>query len=261
MRRLLTIGLTVVAALALPAASLAQTAAPLVTDRPDATESALVVPLRTIQVETGVHWDRDDTGDVAAHALSVPNLLLRLAVSSRVELRFGMEGLVRHNAGPQPGPWHSAASDAEIGAKLQLTREARFGLDTALIAFVSLPIGDDRSSGRVDPAALLAWGRGLGAWSISGNAGAASVTNERRQRQRELMVSVSLGRELRGPWGGFAEGVMTAIAEAGDEWQARTGLTRALGARRQADVYVSRGLSDAAAGWGAGIGFSVRFHR
>ena len=71
----------------------------MVTDRPDQTESATVVPWGLLQVETGYLFARD--GDVDGYA--VPGTLFRLGLGGRLELRIGHVGIVggagRHGAG------------------------------------------------------------------------------------------------------------------------------------------------------------------
>ena len=62
----------------------------MVTDRPDQTESAAVVPRGLLQVETGYLFARD--GDVDGHA--VPGTLFRLGLGGRLELRIGHVGIV-----------------------------------------------------------------------------------------------------------------------------------------------------------------------
>ena len=74
----------------------------MVTDRPDQTESATVVPRGLLQVEMGYLFARD--GDVDGYA--VPGTLFRLGLGGRLELRIGHAGIVggagRHGAGQGP---------------------------------------------------------------------------------------------------------------------------------------------------------------
>ena len=62
----------------------------MVTDRPDQTESAAVVPRGLLQVETGYLFARD--GDVDGYA--VPGTLFRIGLGGRLELRIGHAGIV-----------------------------------------------------------------------------------------------------------------------------------------------------------------------
>ncbi|MGH7563856.1 MAG: hypothetical protein ACREK5_05485, partial [Gemmatimonadota bacterium] len=69
------------AAVPIPAILNAQIVAPLVTDRPDFTESALTVPRGDPQLESGYTLTRADDAD--EHALG--EVLLRIGVAGRLE--------------------------------------------------------------------------------------------------------------------------------------------------------------------------------
>ena len=64
--------------------------AELVTDRPDETESATVVPRGLVQVETGYLFTRDSGMD----SYAVPGTLARIGLGGRTELRIGHAGLI-----------------------------------------------------------------------------------------------------------------------------------------------------------------------
>ena len=85
----------------------------LVTDRPDRTESATVVPRGLLQVETGYLFARD--GGVDGHA--APGTLLRIGFGGRTEIRLGHAGLLG-------GEGRRGAGDSELGAKVNLIPQA-----------------------------------------------------------------------------------------------------------------------------------------
>ena len=85
----------------------------MVTDRPDQTESAAVVPRGLLQVETGYLFARD--GDVDGYA--APGTLFRIGLGGRLELRIGHAGLVG-------GAGRHGAGDSELGAKINLIERA-----------------------------------------------------------------------------------------------------------------------------------------
>jgi len=62
---------------------------PIITDRPDWTESAVVVPHKTLQIESGFNfaWDKSDT--YKQSELGFNATLLRYAVLTRFEVRLG----------------------------------------------------------------------------------------------------------------------------------------------------------------------------
>ncbi|MCZ6506947.1 MAG: hypothetical protein O7A04_02700, partial [Acidobacteria bacterium] len=69
----------------------------LITDRPDFTESAVVVPAGSIQIEGGLTWV-DDGGSQGT--LSGPEILLRWGLGDRFELRIGLPDYVEPRRGP-----------------------------------------------------------------------------------------------------------------------------------------------------------------
>ena len=124
----------------------------MVTDRPDQTESAAVVPRGLLQVETGYLFARD--GDVDGHA--VPGTLFRLGLGGRLELRIGHVGIVG-------GAGRRGAGERELGAKINLIARADgWRPELALLSGLSLPTGDHGfSSDGVDPSFLVAFAHEL----------------------------------------------------------------------------------------------------
>src|SRR6202007_2962867 len=56
----------------------------IVTDRPDVTESSVVVPKGSLQVENGMTW----TNDHGAQTFDLSETLIRLGISNRTEIRI-----------------------------------------------------------------------------------------------------------------------------------------------------------------------------
>lgn len=61
----------------------------IVTDRPDQTESAVTVPQKTFQIETGLFYEWDNDDDMESSAFNYNNTLLRYGLLSRFEFRLG----------------------------------------------------------------------------------------------------------------------------------------------------------------------------
>ena len=240
----------------------AQTAEPLSTDRPDFTESPLVVGSKVWQVESGLLWSRTGQGDVSAKGISLPNALFRLGMSNRLELRAGTPGLVRANSGGARASWQTSTGDLEVGAKYQLAHQAGLGLDVGVVAFVGLAL-DGASNANVDPSVKLAWGRNFGSLSLTGNFNWSAPTTAATDRRRVLEASVSVGRGFGASWGGFVEGVASDVDDADTPaaWTANAGVTRLFGRNLQVDVHMGRGVNDAASGWSVGAGLARRFFR
>ncbi len=111
----------------------------LVTDRPDFTESSVVVGKGIWQLETGAAYVGDAQG---ARAFAAPQALLRLGLTNRFELRLGASGFLaeRQTLGANQTV---GGSDFELGAKFTVLDQAHHGVALAIIPIVSLPVGSD----------------------------------------------------------------------------------------------------------------------
>lgn len=167
---------------------------PLVTDRPDFTESTSTVAPRRVQAEAGYTFQREGSTD--SHTLG--ELLLRIGLHPRAELRVGLSSYDIIDA---PEGTTTGLEDASLGAKLALLRRGQatpaLVPEVSVIVATSLPTGADAlSSGGFDPEAKLALG-----WDVGDRAGVAANLNYTSisggtGRQGELAGSVSLGMSL-----------------------------------------------------------------
>ena len=170
----------------------------LVTDRPDQTESATVVPRGLVQVETGYLFARDDGVDT----FEVPGTLFRIGLGARSELRVGHAGVIgsegRHGAG-----------DSEIGAKVNLIETADgWTPELAILGGLSLPTGEEAfSSDGVDPSFLVAFAHGLSPRrSLGYNVGGAWESSpDQPDREASLLYSLALGMGVTNRLGAFIE--------------------------------------------------------
>lgn len=228
----------------------------LVTDRPDFTESSEVVGHRVVQIESGLTLEQSDE---ITRQITAPQILVRVGVGSRVELRFAGDGFISQSL-KTPAGWArtSGGSDFELGGKFKFLDADRSGIDMAVIPFLSLPTASDGfSSNGYDPGFKLTAARDLPrGFGLSGNFNAAHVTTE-RGRVWEHEVSVSIGHALVGPFGAYWEGFGT-LTDGGCDCTVNTGVSLALGDNRQVDVEVGRGISGQAQDWFIGVGFAMR---
>ena len=246
----------------------------LVTDRPDFTESAVVVPRRSVQVEGGVTVERTG-GVVARHA---GELLVRLGVARAAELRVGLNSYTSTLRTPGGGPHPHGLEDASVSVKLVLVSEARArGLVPTLGVLggttLATGTGDVRETALTPEAKLLAqWDLPAG-WGLSGNLNASSArcddpacTSTRpdgtvrvRRRRGEVVASLSADHPLGARLGGYAE-VFGGRPAVGAGWQyANAGLTFAAAPLVQLDARVGRGLGGTRRDYFVGAGVSERF--
>ncbi len=246
----------------------AEDAAELVTDRPDQTESSLVVPRGSYQLELGWTVTRDEEAGVRVESHEVPGTLLRVGLSDRIELRIGWTGLVASEI--RFGSFKASddgIGDGELGAKIHLAEERGGRPEIALLLSTSVPIGDDAyTTDRFDPALRLALAHTLSERvSLGYNLGLAFESSLGEDGERDTLsnafYTVALGLALSDRWGAFVElyGDLPASASGGPANSFDGGFTYLLRDNLQLDLAGGAGLSDAAGDWFVGLGLSVRF--
>jgi hypothetical protein len=233
-------------------AALAQPLPPLVTDRPDFTESGVVIPLGHAQVESGISFVSDGSADL----FSGPELLVRWTPLSRLELRFGAPDYV--DAGGVDG-----FGDPSLGVKVQLGPFGRW--DLGVIAITSLPLGDDAfSSGTVDPELILAasYARSerstFGGQFAVGRDGGADVWYVGGTLVQGLSLPADAILFFDERWGLFVELAATVPKRGGVAVLTHAGFTFAASPTLQLDLHSGTGLTDAAPDHLFGVGISVR---
>lgn len=184
----------------------------LVTDRPDQTESALVVPLGSLQVEVGALWIRDDEDRRRFDAFEAPGTLVRYGLAERLELRAAWAGRIdEESRGPGGRERVDGAADPEVGVKLALLPERGARPELALLAHLSLPAGSEElGSPRADPAIRLTAAHTLSERiGLGWNAGyeAASFEDARGDVHTlgRFVYTAALGFDLAERWGAFVE--------------------------------------------------------
>jgi hypothetical protein len=243
----------------LPAAPIDE---PLVTDRPDFTESTLAVPVGRAQLEAGLTFTRDNPGGGSrAESVEAPEALLRLGLARGFELRIGAPSYAWADDGAAD---ENGATDLSLGFKFELATQEGARPSLAVLAELSLPTGADAfTSDSVDPGVILAWAYDLGesGWSVAGNAGVSSLGDGADDRFEEFSASLALGIPLTGALGAFAEyyTFLRNGAGSGPEHYFNTGLTCLLGPNTQLDARVGAGLNERSDDFFAGVGVSFRF--
>jgi hypothetical protein len=227
----------------------------LITDRPDYTESVEVAGKGIIQTEHGITLDRE--GDV--HSLSTPEMLVRIGLTRRIELRLGSDGFVmeRSTAGTFKG-----RADTEIAAKIAIfEQKGRFRPGFSIIPLLSLPSRNEHfSSLGYDPTIKLAWSRDLPkGFSLGGNLNYSSLT-ENNGRFLQTAASWSLGHDLKAGFGAYWEVFGFSPWEKGGKvsWIANSGITHGVGKNAQIDVRAGKRMTEVGPNWFVGVGFAVR---
>lgn len=230
---------------------------PLITDRPDFTESTAAVP--RLQLESGYTYAR--AGETEEHTIG--ELLLRVPVARRVEFRLGINSFALSRA---PGSDASGLEDASMGVKVNLAGGSeRFDLlqpSVGVIAETTLPTGDD-AFGESDfqPGATLAV-----AWDLSDRVGLGSnlgytYASEGGDRFGEFSGSIALGYGLTERLGSYIEafGFMPSDEHGPNTSFVNGGLTYLLSDDVQLDMRTGIGLNAVDSSYFVGIGLSRRW--
>ena len=223
----------------------------IATDRPAFTNSSVVVPAGSLQVENGFL----QTSSQGRSVIDAPESLVRFGLAKTTELRFIVPDYF-HNL-TSGGGVGSGFGDVAIGAKQQLG--PTHGIDVSVIAFLSLPTGTNGvSSGGYDPGLQVPWSRMLSANWIA--AGMFSVYWPTQGRTRNVTGETTLlfDRQLTKPWDAFVEYAGDFPEVGGPRHFLHFGTALKLAKRHQLDFHVGVGLSSAAVDHLIGIGYSFR---
>ena len=221
-----------------------------------------------MQLESGVSVTRDRLqleaiGPIEFTTLEVPNALLRVGLTPRLELRAAMIGWTRTTTDRAFIETASALLDSRPRRRVPVRQTGAAWAPTwRSIAGVSVPTQDFGSGDNtVHPFTQLVWSRdlshslnlgGMFAWSLPSSAG---------HRLETFSGSVTFGHPLGGPWSAFWEAVGGNHDTDDDKvaWTGNFGVLLAVGDDLQFDAFVGHGLNDRAADWAIGTGVSVRW--
>ncbi len=235
----------------------------LVTDRPDQSESSVTVPRGSFQIETGWLFTRDDTADQESKAQQIPGTLFRAGISTAVELRLTVDGWQSLDEGDSS---ISGFGDASVGTKVHLWSEEGWRPETAFLAAISIPVGQEGfSTEEFDPSFRATFSNTLSdRLSIAYNAGVSWSTEEAASGEKNTSVfadyTATIAAGLTSEAGAFIE-LFGALALDEDEESTLSfdgGVTYLISQNAQVDIAVGVGLSDAAEDLFVGVGISWR---
>jgi hypothetical protein len=133
----------------------------IATDRPDVTNSSVVVPQGSLQTESGVNW----TARQGATVIDGPTTRLRLGVAPCTEILLDLPNYFHPLRDPE-----AASGFSDLGAAIKHQFGSLPGeLQLSVTAGLELPTGAVRISGPGYGGYIqLPWSKGLGRWSLSG---------------------------------------------------------------------------------------------
>jgi len=253
----------------LPAAPIDE---PLVTDRPDFTESTVTVPSGRFQLEAGYTYTYDSGDGIRSQDHTYPEVLLRIGLRDDVELRLGWTGWShveevfreRNDAGRRVKVTDrdDGGNDMNIGLKYHLIDQDGWVPDFGLIVDADVPTGaGGQTSGDVDPAVKLLWAYDLtDGIALAGNVNFAAPTSE-TGRFFQAAASLSLAGSITEKLGGYVEyfGFFRNERGQGDAQYLNGGFTYLITNNFQVDIRAGVGLNDEADDFFTGVGFAWRF--
>jgi outer membrane putative beta-barrel porin/alpha-amylase len=226
--------------------------APIETDRPDVTNSAVVVPVGSLQNENGVDLQRKD----AAQALSGTNSRWRFGVAPCLEVLVDLPNYFTtfHGAGA------SGFGDVVPAIKWQLNLP-QSKLSLSITAGAALPSGANGVSGPgVQPYLQVPWSIELGGgWALNGMetgffAPEAAV-------KFTYQSTVVIEKEIAERAFVFVEYVGTFPTNGGNSQLLNSGAGYRIDNNHQIDFHIGIGLDRSAPDYIVGMGYSFRLDR
>ena len=230
----------------------------LITDRPDFTESGVVVPTGTIQLEAGATLERfSSSGNAEIDRATFGEALIRWWVLKRLELRFESPNYNRISSGSTTT---TGFDDIRIGVKYQIGPFGEAGdFDLGVIGKFSIPTGDDDiGNNSVVPEFILSASKLLGQDISLGGQVFASLPAGDDGRSFDWGATL-VGAATVGPVGVFVEFFVEIPEEGTAPMMAHAGILLPVSLKFQLDIHGGMGLSDTAPNYFVGGGFSVAF--
>ena len=226
----------------------------IVTDRPDVTESSVVVPKGSLQIENGLTW----TSDHGSQNFDLSESLMRFGVSTRTEIRI----VVPNYLGAISGPGSvSGFGDIALGMKQQLG-PLPGGFDLSVIVALSVPTGASRiSSHGYDPFIKFPWSKELGAGWSTGGMQSLFWNTDTSKRNGVWEPTFYIEKEITKPWDAFAEYAGDFGQWGGSKQIAHFGTAHRITPKQQVDLHFGFGLSHAAPSRFFAVGYSFRIDR
>jgi hypothetical protein len=213
----------------------------IATDRPDVTNSSLVVPTGSLQSENGVNFSARDGG----RTVDGTNSRWRLGIAPSLEL---LVDVPTYFANVRP-PGNSGFSDVAPAIKWQVS-PIPGKIDLSLVFGMALPTGAVNVAGRgVQPYLQMPWSWELhDGWGLSGMLTEFFRPAELTTKRVTVIEKAAL----------FVENVGDYPENAGPSQLVNSGAVYRLSPTQQVDFHVAFGLNHNAPTYIVGVGYSFR---
>lgn len=118
-------------------------AQPLITDRPDKTESSISIPYKAFQIETGILFEKFTFLDYSEKIISMPSTLFRYGLFKGFELRLQTTMLIHDHISPIKREREIGMDNIQFGFKLNIAKEKGLIPEMALLTHLIIPSGDN----------------------------------------------------------------------------------------------------------------------
>lgn len=226
----------------------------LVTDRPDQTESAVTVPLNSLQIETGFAYESLEENSIPIKNYSLASTLIRYGIIDFLELRFGGAYLITEEEININGLGNLFA-----GIKANFLTEDINPFDFALLVHSFLPIGSSAfKPEKAEPQVIAAVSKSISEEvSLSVNLGGRySSLFDKMTYQYSAAMGISLTNKL----STFLEAYGNFTPSVSPIHNFDTGLTYLLSDDLQLDLSGGKGISGIESFWFVSTGVSLRFN-
>jgi hypothetical protein len=234
----------------------------IATDRPTDSASPVLVPRGTLQFELGYKFSRLDVDSGRTDTQSLPDMLARFGINDRVEARVTATGW-DFRSGTEKRT--NGFNDISLGAKVAVSDEGGGRPQLALLADVSLPVGETEfTDDYVIPKVLLLAAHTLtDRLGLTYNLGPSFVTTKMGTGTRtdtSLNYAVALSGAATGPISLFGElyGAFAFGPDRSDSHSFQVGTTVLISRYFQIDVRGGFGLVESEPDWLAGAGLAFR---
>ena len=227
------------------------------TDRPDQTESVVLVPKKWLQFEAGFNYQKNSQDE---KEFITPTLLSKYGLNNRVELRLITTIKTNSTLLIPSGTLHETGLDVtEIGAKIALFEEKKWVPKTSFMFHVAIPAF---SSAKFKPDKVAPNFRFTMQHTLSSNTAMGynvgcewdGFTND-----PAYIYTLTLGIDLAEKWYSYIEGFGAFKKQLSPEHNIDGGLAYFISENFKIDISSGFGLTDTAPQWYIALGASVRF--
>ena len=233
-------------------------------ERPGLTDRIMALAAGRVQMEGGYVYLVDESAGVRATQHAVPDMLLRVGLTDRLEVRLGWPGFVStHFDQPNAAASSSGTVDPNVGFMYDLISRDGLIPQTAVLASVPITLtGNSFAQESLQPLSQVLYNWYLGERLIAGGATGVALFRESGDNFTQWRQTVSVDYLCTDSVSIFAELQLLANhGSADDGWQSLIagGLSHPLTNRAQLTWRAGLGLNDRAPDFLAGVHFAYRF--